>query len=145
MSYSPACRVPLPPKLDSAATRARAFRESRICRENWSVVENPALVVRTIGNGLAGGKVGFADPTGPMMNTVAASSPAVAGHAAEVKKVMALSRSVPVAGLTVRLPREPAGGAALATGSSSNPSPTTKATTRAGDNNRGKTLSIRTM
>jgi hypothetical protein len=61
------------------------------------------------------------------------------------KKVMAISRSVTAAGLTVRLPREPAGGSPLATGSSNNPSPTASATTRADDNNRGKTLSLCTM
>ena len=99
------------------------------------MVEKLALVVVTIGKGSSGGKVWVTAPTGPVINMTDES--AVSGQGAEVPALIAVM-SVPVAGVMVRVPNVPAGGAALASSLIKNADPATTTATSVPDTSFAK-------
>jgi hypothetical protein len=90
---------------------------------------------------LPGGKVGFAAPTGPVINRFAEF--AVVGQPPDVRADAGLI-SEPGEGVMVRAPRLGAG-AASATPPTSNPVPAVTAATKVPDKNRVKNFVLRTI
>ncbi len=129
-SYSPGWIVLL-------RVSAACLRETPSGLSNGPVVEKVLFCVVVMV--VPGGKVGVVAPTGPVTSIEEELPLFGAVQPPEVRAVM-ICVSLPLVGAKVRVPRVPAGGAALATPPRSSEPPPATATTRGAATNRLKNL-----